>query len=748
MARRLLFPSRKAATPTTAASGAGTARIPEREVFLFRRRLAVAGVLVAARLRRAVRALRLPAGRAAPALPDAGRDQPHRDRPDRAQSRRRSPIATAWCSRRATRPTRWRLQPVAREEPRRDDRRAGGDRRRAAARPQALPQAARGIEEFREPAAAHAPHRRGGRALRRQSLPLPGRRDQGAALPPVSVRRGRLARRRLHRPHQRSRRRAHRRVGRDGELQGLRLHRQGRRRALVRARTARQDRVRGGRGRRRRPRGAHAVAHAAGLRQRSALVARHPAAGGRRSGVRRRGAARWWRSSPRPATCWRSSRKPGFDPNLFVDGIDPANWELLNDSPDKPLLNRPLRGAYPPGSTIKPFLALARTHLRQAHAGADDLRSRVSSRFPGRRTVFATTSRAATARSTCTSRSSRRATRTTTCSPATPTSTTTHRFLSQLGFGQKTGIDIEGELTGVLPSREWKRQRFAGKDYREEHRKWYLGDSISAGIGQGYNAFTPIQQAHAIATIANDGVAFRPHLVKTIRDVRTGDVREVVPEPTHTVPIKPEHLAFIKNALVGVNREGTSAAAFVKTPYVSAGKTGTAQVFSLKGEKYSAQGRRAAARPRVVHRLRAGGQAAHRGRGAGRERRLRRAGRGADRAAGVRLLPDRRRGRRARRRRRRRRAGRRRRERLMLNLLTRLWEVLTRRIDSFLFGVAMAIAGVGLITLFSATDQSVARSDEPGGEPRVRAGADVGRRQHSAADDRARRGAAVLVGGA
>ncbi len=141
----------------------------------------------------------------------------------------------------------------------------------------------------------------------------------------------------------------------------------------------------------------------------------------------------------------------------------------------------------------------------------------------------------------------------------------------------------------MLPSREWKRTRFAGKEYREEHRKWYLGDSISAGIGQGYNAFTPIQQAHAIATIANDGVAFRPHLVKDVRDVRTGAIRQVVPEPSYTVPMKPEHLAFVKNALVGVNKEGTSAAAFVKTPYVSAGKTGTAQVYSLKGEKYSAK---------------------------------------------------------------------------------------------------------------------------------------------------------------
>ena len=123
----------------------------------------------------------------------------------------------------------------------------------------------------------------------------------------------------------------------------------------------------------------------------------------------------------------------------------------------------------------------------------------------------------------------------------------TARFLRQLGFGQKTGIDIEGELTGVLPSREWKRQRFAGKNYREEHRKWYLGDSISAGIGQGYNAFTPIQLAHAIAMIANDGVGYTPHLVKTVaeREDRRG-ARDRAASRRRTLAVKPEHLAFIK----------------------------------------------------------------------------------------------------------------------------------------------------------------------------------------------------------
>ena len=278
--------------------------------------------------------------------------------------------------------------------------------------------------------------------------------------------------------------------------------------------------------------------------------------------------------------------KPGFDPNLFVEGIDPSNWDALNNSPDHPLLNRPLRGAYPPGSTIKPFLALAaltsgkrtpqytihdpgffqlpgssyrfRDDKPQGHGSVDMYRSIVVSCDTYYYVLASETDIDDNA-----------------------------RFMSQLGFGKKTDIDIEGELTGTLPSRQWKRTHFAGEKYREEHRKWYLGDSISAGIGQGYNAFTPMQQAHAIANIANDGVAYRPHLVKSVVNLKTGEERTVAPEPTHTLAVKPEHLAVIKNALAGVPKEGTSAAAFVGSKITSAGKTGTAQVFSLKGEKYS-----------------------------------------------------------------------------------------------------------------------------------------------------------------
>ncbi len=278
--------------------------------------------------------------------------------------------------------------------------------------------------------------------------------------------------------------------------------------------------------------------------------------------------------------------KPGFDPNLFVDGIDPANWQELNDSPDKPLLNRPLRGAYPPGSTIKPFLALAaltsgrRTPGQtifdpgyfqipgQAHRFRDDK--------PG---GHGTVDMYKAIVQSCDTYFYMLAN-------DTDIDDTAH-FMSELGFGGKTGIDIEGELTGVLPSRAWKRQRYAGKNYREENRKWYLGDSISAGIGQGYNAFTPIQLAHAIAIIANDGVGYTPHLVKSVLNVKTAEVREIAREPASHLQVRPENLAIIKRALAGVNKEGTGAAAFKDARYVSAGKTGTAQVYSLKGEKYS-----------------------------------------------------------------------------------------------------------------------------------------------------------------
>ena len=277
--------------------------------------------------------------------------------------------------------------------------------------------------------------------------------------------------------------------------------------------------------------------------------------------------------------------KPGFDPNLFVDGIDPQNWDLLNNSPDKPLLNRVLRGAYPPGSTIKPFLALAalesgkRTAAQSindpgyfalpgvAHRWRDDKPGGHGSVNMHKSIV-----------ESCDTYYYQLASETDIDKTA--------EFLSRLGFGAKSGIDIDGEMEGVLPSRAWKEKRFARGT--SEARKWYLGDSISAGIGQGYNAYTPLQLAYAIAAIANDGVAFRPRLVRSVVNAGTGQAESPATQPARHLPFKAENIALIKQALIGVNSEvgGTGLRVFSKAAYTSGGKTGTAQVYSLKGEKY------------------------------------------------------------------------------------------------------------------------------------------------------------------
>jgi penicillin-binding protein 2 len=270
---------------------------------------------------------------------------------------------------------------------------------------------------------------------------------------------------------------------------------------------------------------------------------------------------------------------PNYDPNLFVDGIDSTNWDLLNNSPDKPMLNRALNGAYPPGSTFKPYMALAALEYGKrrpeqtifdpgfynfgGHQFRDDKKG-------GHGTV----NMYASIVQSCDTYYYMLAN--------DLGIDNISKFMRQFGFGQRSGIDIEGESEGVLPSQEWKRARFK----HPEQQRWYAGETISIGIGQGYNAYTPIQLAVAVATIANNGVMFRPHLVKTITDTRTGHVTEVEPKPIKTIPLKPENLEVIRNAMIGVNKEGTGARAFAGAEYVSAGKTGTAQVYSLKGEKY------------------------------------------------------------------------------------------------------------------------------------------------------------------
>jgi penicillin-binding protein 2 len=274
--------------------------------------------------------------------------------------------------------------------------------------------------------------------------------------------------------------------------------------------------------------------------------------------------------------------KPNFDPNLFVDGIDSENWKALNESLDKPLLNRALRGAYPPGSTYKPFMALAALTLgkrtpQQAihdpgffnfgnhrfrddkeggHGSVDMYKSIVQScdtyyyMLANDLGVDAI-----------------------------------HDFMKPLGFGQLTGIDMYGELKGLLPSTGWKRAAYR----KAEQQKWYAGETISLGIGQGYNTFTMLQLAPATAAVAAGGQRFKPHLVRAIESADNREQRRLSGEALPPIPLKPEHVAVIHQALYGVTQEGTSRGSFVNAAYRSGGKTGTAQVIEIKAnEKYNA----------------------------------------------------------------------------------------------------------------------------------------------------------------
>jgi penicillin-binding protein 2 len=273
---------------------------------------------------------------------------------------------------------------------------------------------------------------------------------------------------------------------------------------------------------------------------------------------------------------------PTFDPNLFVEGIDQQSWDELNTSADKPLVNRPLSGSYPPGSTYKPFMALAALELGRrtpasaiydpgyfnfgnhrfrddkegGHGTVDMYRSIVQScdtyyyQLANDLGVDAM-----------------------------------HDFMKPFGFGQITGIDLEHEKRGILPSTGWKRAAYR----RPEQQKWYAGETISLGIGQGYNSFTPLQLAHATAILANNGVVMKPHLVKFMEDGGTRARTPTVPRESYRIPLKQQNIDVIKNAMVGVMREGTAAKIFANTGYVAGGKTGTAQVIAIKkNEKYNA----------------------------------------------------------------------------------------------------------------------------------------------------------------
>lgn len=274
---------------------------------------------------------------------------------------------------------------------------------------------------------------------------------------------------------------------------------------------------------------------------------------------------------------------PTYDPNLFVDGIDQRSWDELNNSIDRPLINRPLIGSYPPGSIYKPFMALAALELgkrtpqqsisdpgyfmfgnhlfRDDKVGGHGIVDMYKSIVQSCNTYYYMLANDLGVDAI-------------------------HDFMKPFGFGQKTGIDLENERTGILPSTAWKRAAYK----RPEQQKWYAGETISIGIGQGYNAFTPLQLAHATANLANEGVVMRPHLVQSIEDSVTKSRTRTVPKESYRIPLKTENIDVIKRALNGVTKEGTASRVFAGAKYESAGKTGTAQAVGIKrNEKYDAK---------------------------------------------------------------------------------------------------------------------------------------------------------------
>jgi penicillin-binding protein 2 len=275
--------------------------------------------------------------------------------------------------------------------------------------------------------------------------------------------------------------------------------------------------------------------------------------------------------------------KPTFDPNLFVEGIDLENWKLLNESLDKPLLNRALRGTYPPGSTYKPFMALAalETGTRSAGAiiqdngnwtlGGHTFRSHGSGLGP-----------------VDMARSIIKSSNVYYYSLANELGVDAmHDFMAPLGFGQITGIDLRGEVRGVLPSQAWKRDNYK----RPEQQRWYAGETISLGIGQGYNSFTMLQLAQAMATLANGGTRHTPHLALATGSAVTRERTTLTPDgPPVSLGYKPEHVQTILRAMHGVTTEGTSTRVFAGAGYRSGGKTGTAQAVTIgQKEKYDAR---------------------------------------------------------------------------------------------------------------------------------------------------------------
>lgn len=276
---------------------------------------------------------------------------------------------------------------------------------------------------------------------------------------------------------------------------------------------------------------------------------------------------------------------PTFDPNGFARGLTVAEYRALEDDLDRPLYDRALRGVYPPGSTIKPLVALAALQYGVTEPGNTRFCKGVW-QFPnsshryrdwkkgGHGTVDMTRAIAQSCDTYFYAVSDQIGI------------DRLHDFLVQFGLGDKTGIDILGERDGLVPSRAWKKKTFKSK----ATQVWFPGETVIAGIGQGYMLATPLQLAHVAATIGTRGKRYAPRLVKGVRDSVTGEVRELPPRALPAVEVRdPRGWDVIIDGMVGVmSPGGTAYRSQVGAPFQIAGKTGTAQVFTVgQNEKYN-----------------------------------------------------------------------------------------------------------------------------------------------------------------
>jgi penicillin-binding protein 2 len=272
---------------------------------------------------------------------------------------------------------------------------------------------------------------------------------------------------------------------------------------------------------------------------------------------------------------------PTYDPNLFVDGISHADYDALTSAPDKPLLNRAIRGVYPPGSTVKPYVALGGLELG-LRTPQDTVLSTGTFYIPGQSRGYRDDRRGGFG--------------TVNLRTAIMWSVNTYfyklaldmgidRFsawMGKFGFGKPTGIDLDGEASGILPSREWKARRFK--------QPWYPGETVIAGIGQGYWAVTPLQLAHALATLAGRGTPYAPRLVMA---TQTGVDQPKV--PLANPPSGPSLVTSQGNwqaveqgmQMVVNDPRGTAYGLGNGFPYTIAGKSGTAERYSRRSDAYN-----------------------------------------------------------------------------------------------------------------------------------------------------------------